>query len=258
MNQEQLMQYLNRIGIDEMPSFGIDGIAQVQRAHLEEVPFENIDILDGKVPLAVDTDELFDKIVVRRRGGICYELNYLYADALRAMGYNVQLMGGRIYDDGTEADHVFLMVDDPENSEAAPWLTDVGFAYNFAAPLRFTPGVIQDDGRCQYRIDELDIDGTTWYHVMRIVDGEESFMFAFQNVARDSRFFDERKTFFETDPSSRFLKGPLVCIDGEEGRTTLSMRRFIETKDGVRTERDIDYPDEFNEMLSSVFKMDMS
>lgn len=256
MDQPKLAEYLARIDLSEEPSHDIAGIGRMQRAHLECVPFENLDMLEGKVPLDVTEDGLFDKIVVRRRGGICYELNFLYAEALRAMGFEVELMGGRIYDDGDEFDHIFLMVNDPDEPSDR-WLTDVGFAYNFAAPLRFEPGLVQDDGRCQYRIDELDIDGETWYHLMRIVDGEESFMFAFRDIPRDPAEFDPRRTFFETDPSSRFLKGPLVCIDGEEGRITLSMRRFKETRDGVVTERDIDYPDEFNEMLTSVFKMRM-
>ena len=33
------------------------------------------------------------------------------------------------------------------------------------------------------------------------------------------------------------------------------MRRIKETRDGVVTERDIDYPDEFDDLLASVFKM---
>ncbi|MEI3377675.1 MAG: arylamine N-acetyltransferase [Coriobacteriales bacterium] len=257
MDTQQLDTYLARIGLAERPTRDIAGIGKLQRAHLETVPFENLDILDGKVPLDLTEDGLFDKIVMRRRGGICYELNFLYAAALRAMGFDVELFGGRIYGDGDEFDHVFLMVKDPADSQGVPWITDVGFAYNIAAPIRFAPGVVQDDERCQYRIDETGTDGETWYQVMRIVDGAESFMFAFRDVCREPAEFDSRRSFFETDPSSRFLKGPLVCIDGEEGRITLSMRHLKETKDGVVSERDIDYPDEFNETLASVFKMQM-
>ncbi|HJJ00382.1 MAG TPA: arylamine N-acetyltransferase [Coriobacteriaceae bacterium] len=255
MDQQHLIAYFDRIGLDEEPTRDIAGIGMMQRAHLETVPFENLDILAGKVPLDLSEEGLFDKIVGRGRGGICYELNFLYAAALHALGFDLELRGGRIYDDGDEFDHVFLMVTDPDNPASDPWITDVGFAYNIAAPIRFTPGIVQDDGRCQYRIDEIDVDGESWYHVIRIVNGDESLMFAFRDVAREPTDFDPRRTFFETDPSSRFLKGPLVCIDGEEGRVTLSMRRIKETRDGVVTERDIDYPDEFDDLLASVFKM---
>ena len=258
MDRQQLIAYLDRIGLSEEPVRDIAGIGMMQRAHLETVPFENLDILAGKVPLDLSEAGLFDKIVRRRRGGICYELNFLYAAALHALGFDVELRGGRIYDDGDEFDHVFLMVTDPDDPASDPWITDVGFAYNIAAPIRFAPGVIQDDGRCQYRIDEAEVDGETWYHVMRLVDDAESFMFSFRDVAREPAEFDSRRHFFETDPSSRFLKGPLVCIDGEEGRITLSMHRLKETKDDVVTERDIDYPDEFDGLLASVFNMSAS
>ena len=134
MDRQQLIAYLDRIGLSEEPVRDIAGIGMMQRAHLETVPFENLDILAGKVPLDLSEAGLFDKIVRRRRGGICYELNFLYAAALHALGFDVELRGGRIYDDGDEFDHVFLMVTDPDDPASDPWITDVGFAYNIAAP----------------------------------------------------------------------------------------------------------------------------
>lgn len=253
MNDQQLKEYVARIGLDEVPPCSIEGLAQMQRAHLDSIPFENLDILEGKVPLDLSEEGLFDKIVARRRGGICYELNFLYVKALEAMGFEARLVGGRIYDDGDEFDHVLVMVEDPDSCDR--WLTDVGFAYNFAAPLLFEPDDVQDDGRAQYRIDEVEVDGEPWFHLMRIENGEESFMFAFRDYYQVEDEFEPRKRFFETDSSSRFLKGPLVCIDGTEGRITLSMHRLIETRDGVRVEREIDYPGEFDELLGSVFKI---
>lgn len=253
MEQQQLQAYVERIGLDEVPECSIEGLTRLQRAHLDAVPFENLDILEGKVPLDMSEEGLFDKIVRRRRGGICYELNFLYAKALEAMGFEANLVGARIYEDGNEFDHVFVMVEDPDSAER--WLTDVGFAYNFAAPLLFETKTIQEDGRCEYRIDEVEVDGEPWFHVIRIEDGEETFVFAFHDYYQIESEFEERKRFFESDPSSRFLKGPLVCIDGNEGRITLSMRHLIETRDGVRSEREIEYPDEFNELLRTVFKI---
>lgn len=77
MDRQQLIAYLDRIGLSEEPVRDIAGIGMMQRAHLETVPFENLDILAGKVPLDLSEAGLFDKIVRRRRGGICYELNFL-------------------------------------------------------------------------------------------------------------------------------------------------------------------------------------
>ena len=73
MLEQELQLYLQRAGLDHVPEATAEGLAVVQRAHLQTVPFENLDIVEGKIPLALDESSLFDKIVKRRRGGICYE-----------------------------------------------------------------------------------------------------------------------------------------------------------------------------------------
>ena len=257
MNDERLNAYLERIGIGAKPPCSIEGLAQIQAAHLENVPFENLEIVERAHAIALDEDSLFDKIVTRRRGGICYELNFLYARALQALGFSVHLLGSQVNPTGGDYDHVFIMVEDPQGSDAL-WLTDVGFAYNYAAPLRFVTDEVQNDGRCSYKIEAYEADEGTRYKLMRLHDGEDDEqMLTFAHVYRSEEEFVPRATFYSTDDSSRFRKGPLVCIDGAQGRITLSMRHLIETKDGVRTEREIGYPDEFEELLVSVFKLEV-
>lgn len=257
MNDQQLNAFLARIGVEEKPPCNIEGLAQVQAAHLENVPFENLEIMESAQAISLDEASLFDKIVTRRRGGICYELNFLYARALEALGFTVHLMGSQVNPTGGDFDHVFIMVEDPQGSDTL-WLTDVGFAYNFAVPLRFVLDEVQNDGRCSYRIEAYESDETTRYRLMRLHDeADDEQMFTFANVYRDEEEFVARAVFYSTDDSSRFRKGPLVCIDGAEGRITLSMRHLIETKDGVRHEREIEFPGEFEELLVSIFKLEV-
>ena len=58
MKREELSQYLRRIGIDGEIEPSVEGLAAVQRAHLRTVPFENLDIVEGKIPLALDERSL--------------------------------------------------------------------------------------------------------------------------------------------------------------------------------------------------------
>src|SRR5262245_1566225 len=78
-------------------------------AHMLSVPFENLDIPLGR-PIVLDEDALFDKIVARRRGGFCYELNGLFAALLRSLGFDVTLLSaGVAHADGgfgLEFDHL--------------------------------------------------------------------------------------------------------------------------------------------------------
>ena len=88
MTHEQIEQYLSRIGIDHAERPSADFLARLHYAHLQNVPYENLDILAG-IPLSLAVPDLFDKIVLRRRGGFCFELNRLFGELLRDLGFVV-------------------------------------------------------------------------------------------------------------------------------------------------------------------------
>ena len=74
---------------------GVELLRRLHRRHLHAVPFENLSIHLGE-DMPLDESVLFDKIVTRRRGGYCYELNGLFAALLRALGYQVSLLAARV------------------------------------------------------------------------------------------------------------------------------------------------------------------
>ena len=256
MNRSELQQYVERLGLDEVPATTAEGLAALQRAHLANVPFENMDVVEGRLPLALDEAALFDKIVRRRRGGICYELNLLFAAALQAMGFEVALKGGRHPKYGDDMDHLFLLVDVPGET-GAPWLVDVGFAANFAEPLRFAVGETQDDGIDRYVLEQASEVGEGYMRLSRIVglegDAEPAEMFAFGPQEFASEDCRARCDWFCTAPESRFTQGPLVTLQGENGRRTLSARHFIETRAGKRTTIDIESSEQFERYLREMF-----
>src|SRR5579863_4375985 len=101
---------------------GIDGLRVLQLAHLRAVPFENLSIHMGE-PILLSLETLFQKIVARRRGGFCHELNGAFAGLLDALGYPVQILSARVFGSaglGPPFDHMALRVDLEH-----PWLVDV-------------------------------------------------------------------------------------------------------------------------------------
>src|SRR3546814_21153640 len=64
--------YLHRIGLEQAPRPDQEGLMSVQRAHRWAIPFENFDIPLGR-GISLDPAAVFDKLVVRRRGGCCFE-----------------------------------------------------------------------------------------------------------------------------------------------------------------------------------------
>src|SRR6185503_119247 len=103
-------------------------------------------------PIVLADDALFAKIVERRRGGFCYELNGLFAALLRGLGFEVAMLSAQVAnDDGgysRDFDHMTLLVTLKER-----WLADVGFGDSFIEPLLLDERGPQMQRKSAYRID---------------------------------------------------------------------------------------------------------
>ena len=80
--------YLDRIGYSGPTEPTAETLVALHRAHMLAVPFENLDIHLGRRNV-LDPEHVFDKVVRRRRGGWCFELNGLFALLLETLGYTV-------------------------------------------------------------------------------------------------------------------------------------------------------------------------
>src|ERR1051325_2140988 len=98
MDHTQAAAYLARIGAEPGPATA-ETLHALQLAHLTTVPFENLSIHLGE-PIPLTEDALYDKIVERRRGGFCYEVNGLFAALLTHLGYSLTMHEVRVYWNG--------------------------------------------------------------------------------------------------------------------------------------------------------------
>src|SRR5678810_723119 len=87
--------YLKRINYDGPMTPTAETLRDLQVAHLRNVPFENLSIHSGE-PIVLNDDALFTKIVEKRRGGFCYEVNGLFAALLRALGFEVARLAAEV------------------------------------------------------------------------------------------------------------------------------------------------------------------
>ena len=103
-----------------------------------------------KEPVTLNLHEaLFDKIVTRRRGGVCAELNTIYNWLLYSLGFQVTSYNARIASQGgiQFRRHRVLGV----TLEGKVYTTDVGFTTEMARrPLLLEEGLVQYDGFCGY------------------------------------------------------------------------------------------------------------
>ena len=137
MDERALTAYLDRIGAQRPGVLDEAALHVLHRAHLMTVPFENLSIHLNE-PISLAEGDLVGKIVTRRRGGFCYELNGAFALLLEALGAHVVRVAARVHGDGRLGppfDHLALIVRLPGGS--GRWLADVGFGSHSTHPLRF-------------------------------------------------------------------------------------------------------------------------
>jgi len=218
--------YLHRIGAPDPGSPTAAGLATLMERHLATVPFENLSIHLGE-PIVLDEEALVAKLVRRRRGGFCYELNGAFAALLRHLGYEVALLAARVYGGpvlGPPYDHLTLRVDLDE-----PWLADVGFGRFVQRPVRLDERDDQPDPAGVVRIvdapyDDLDV----------LLDGVPQFRM--DQRPRELAEFVTTCWWHQTSPESHFTTSLTCSLPTPTGRVTLSDRLLITTTDGVRTE----------------------
>jgi N-hydroxyarylamine O-acetyltransferase len=145
-----LPAYLQRIAFSEVPRPDLETLRTLHRQHLLNIPYENLDVQLGR-PLDLDPAAAFDKLVRRGRGGWCYEMNGVFAEALREIGFRVSALAGAVRRDERGPDsignHLLLRVELDR-----PWLVDVGFGDGLVEPVPLEPGAYTQGDRT-FRIE---------------------------------------------------------------------------------------------------------
>ncbi|XP_035690685.1 arylamine N-acetyltransferase, pineal gland isozyme NAT-10-like [Branchiostoma floridae] len=150
-------QYLSRIGYHGDTSPTLDTL-RVHQAHMLTVPFENLSIHCGE-EIVLDLQLLYNKIVVKRRGGFCYENNGLFSWLLGQLGFNVKTLSAQVNNpEGftPEKAHLINVV----CIDGESWVTDVGFGCLFRTPIRLVPDREHPDVTGTYRLQQ---EGDTWF-----------------------------------------------------------------------------------------------
>jgi N-hydroxyarylamine O-acetyltransferase len=235
VDRETAAAYAQRFDAALPAALDAASLRDLHRAHLLAVPFENLSIHLGE-QISLAEPDLVDKIVRRRRGGFCYELNGLFALLLESLGASVTRVAARVHGDdgfGPPFDHLALIVAPADGS--GPWLADVGFGSHTVYPLALETGGAQHDPAGEFSITvtadgDLDVrkEGKPQYRV--------------ETRARDLTDFVPTCWYQQSSPASHFTQGTICSRLTEHGRLSIAGSLLIETRDGTRTERPLDGP----------------
>lgn len=194
-----LQAYFARIGFTGEARPDAETLVALHRAHLLAIPYENLDVQFG-IARTPDPDAAFEKLVTRRRGGWCYEMNGVFAAALDAIGFQVTRLAGGVrrdlMGDVMVGNHLVLKVDLPDG----PWIADVGFGDGAFDPFPLKPGEFRSAGFA-YRLEHLP-DGWWRFHNSEF-GGAPSFDFEERPASPD--LLAEKCHWLQTWPESPFV-----------------------------------------------------
>lgn len=217
-----LTAYFERIGFAGEAKPDLATLTALHRAHLLAIPYENFEVQFGR-PLTIAPEAAFEKIVRRRRGGWCFEMNGLFAAALDAIGFSVTRLAGGVRRDlmgeMMVGNHLVLKVDLDEG----PWIADVGFGDGVLEPFALREGPIESGGfAC--RLERLE-DGWWRFH-NHAFGGAPSFDFTEDPadpalLARQCDFLQswEKSPFVLTATAQRHRPGEILVLRGRSYRT---------------------------------------
>ena len=209
LSPQQVDAYLARLGLERSGvAADLASLRAIHLAHLERIPFENLDIVFGDGALH-DQVRAVDKIIGlgfdSPRGGWCFELNGALALLLQTLGFDVRLLGAAVLLGGPSKviEHLLL---DVSSDRCPPHLVDVGFGDSFDVPLALNTTGPQDGESGDFELIGSP-QGTT---LARHVDGIPSALLRFKRVAHSFDDFAPIARSLQTDPTKKWATHPFA------------------------------------------------
>jgi len=230
-----LKAYLARIRYAGPREPSMNTLAEVARHHARAIAFENLDAFTGR-GVSLQPAEVERKLVGDRRGGWCFEQNLLLGDALRAMGFAVTDLAGRVLwnrprDAITARSHRLLCV----AAEGRNWLVDVGFGgHTLPVPLELAVEGIQQTTHEPFRISRLAGDHLVESRIREVWQP----LFRFDLQPQLPIDFEAANFQLAHDPASHFTQGLVASRVAADGRHILHGRELLFHELGGETRRE--------------------
>lgn len=268
----QLERYIDRIGLPGIPAADAQGLATLQLAHRQAIGFENLDVRLGR-GIRIDSASVFDKLVVRHRGGYCFEHNRLYSDVLAKLGVENRPLLARVLVGATDGavtprTHTLLLA----RIEGRDWIADAGFGGSYVPPMPLEEGVeiATPDGAAhrllrtgapgsfagEWRLERAGPASATDGRAAPHGDWQPQYVFDLGEVAQDDLEMSNHWT--ATRPATRFTSLHIASIVLPEGFASLTERQFTVHVQGASETWMIDDAHDYAGTLRDVFRIQIS
>lgn len=250
MKRAVLDAYLARIGHDWPAAADVRTLFAIHRAHITAIPYETLEIQLGREN-ALGEEAFFDKLVRRRRGGWCYEMNGLLTAGLRELGFAVTRVAGAVARDalGPRAigNHLVGLVD-----HGRRYVVDVGL---MDGPLE--PFPLEErrwrEGPLEFRLERL-ADG--WWRFHNHAHGFAR-SFDFSEEPRELAWYQPICTALQTEDFSPFVQYAFASRRTPHGFLALRDASHFQLHDGTLARREITSAADYRAALAQILDVDL-
>lgn len=245
--------YLERINYQGAIDVSAKTLRNLHISHTLTVPFENLDIHLGQ-PIVLEPEVLFDKIIRRKRGGYCHELNGLFALLLQQMGFSVEYHMARVIYGAKSLrprSHQVLLV----NVDDQAWIVDVSFGgHGLIAPLPLQIGIVDHQFSEQFQLitDEL-------YGFILQYQSQEHWQNLYGFTLETYLPIDYLPANYlaSTSPDSLFTQHKICTMPTLQGRIFLVDRKLKIISDGKSQEFEAKSNREYLDLLREYFAIEI-
>ena len=251
-----IKRFLERINFQQPIEINLATLNALQTAFVTTVPFENLVIHFGD-GINYEPEAVFNKIVERGQGGVCYESNSLFYDALLVMGFDAQLIAAQMYPDQMESwmySHMTILV----TLEEQKYVVDVSNGMNFGAAVP-----VDDSGHtfaeglefkiAPYNDAHLGLFYLDDHSVEENAEPQWQARYAFNLEPKTRASFKDVCEFIQFSPDSIFVQKRLATLPKGKGRITLSDNKLIDKSSGDKTVELEVTAEEYQQLLKGEF-----
>lgn len=254
--------YLKRMNYTGSREVCLQTLNDLIYTHQCNVPFENLDCCDYHVPISLDVDHLFEKIVLKRRGGYCFEMNGLFMTLLRALGFEAWSVMCRVAATFTELrpiKHRGIVV----RLDGMLYYCDVGLG-GAMPPFAVALDGTRQTGRGEtFWIEDLQEEG---WHILRRLSGAglnddrttsgvERNVVVFSHQAFMAEDFEAYSYQCWAFPDSRFVTRRMANLRTEDGYINLTNDELTVCKNRELTVTKV-APEELETLLRDIYGLE--
>ncbi len=248
-----LTGYFSRIGFtgSHLPTF--DTLKAIHRQHAQSIPFENLNPF-LRIPVDLNINSIYQKIVINHRGGYCFEHNLLLMHVLRSIGFTVRGLAARVLWNTAEGvitprGHMLLLITLDEKH----FVADVGFGgLTLTSPLLLEVDSIQDTPHEQFKLTRSGDD----YLMLARVQGMWKKVYSFTLQENFLPDYEVASWYLSNHPTSHFITGLIAALPFDKGRHVLRNADFAtHYLDGGHDRRTMESVEDLKKILQEVFKI---